>query len=147
MSGFGHDSVVFGFGELRTEGFADLFFRQAHERVRPAGEQSGEGPEGAKPPVRDNQIAFMEGVPEDFENLALVGVATAVSRFGKCPGERAENADEIHRGKAASRLLALALRPLGLVGRSIRHGEACAVREPDQAAMPIAEFRVIITVL
>ena len=133
----GHDDIaVFGFGELGAEGFVDLFFRQAHERIHSAQQQSGEGPEGAKTPVRDNQIAFFKGVPEVLEKLALVRVSVAVSRLGKRPGEQAENADEIHRGEAAARLLALALRPLGLVGRSIRHGEACAVGKPDEAAVP-----------
>jgi len=65
-----------------------------------------------------------------------VRVPVAVSRFEECPGEQAENAGQGHGRKTTARLLALALRPVGLVGRSVRQGEACAIDEFDVTPVP-----------
>ena len=129
--GFLHDAADEVVGDEMHEQFAF-----DHERVHAAGEQGGEGAEGAKPPVGDKQIALIQSAPEVLEKLAFVRVPVPVSGFDERPGEQAKNADEGHRGKAAARLLALALRPAGLVGRSVGHRDACAVGEPDVAAMP-----------
>lgn len=91
---------------------------------------------GTEPPVGDKQISLVERAPEALEKLTFVRVPVAVSRFDECPGEQAENAGQGHGRKTTARLLALALRPLGLVGRSVRHGEACAVDEFDVTPVP-----------
>jgi len=62
-----HHIEVIGFGQECSDGLADLFFRQAHERVYAAREQGGEGAERAKPPVGDKQIPLVQSAPEVLE--------------------------------------------------------------------------------
>jgi len=132
-----HDHIeVFRFGKQGSESLADLFFRQAHEGIHAQSEQGGEGSEGTKPPIGDQQIATFQSTPELLEKLAFVRVPVAVSRLDKRSGEQAENAGKGHGRKAAARLLALALRPSGLVVRSVGHRDACAIHESDVASMP-----------
>jgi len=65
-----------------------------------------------------------------------VRVPVPVSCLDEGTSEHAENADEGHRGKSAARLLSLALRPAGLVGRGVGHRKPCAVDKLDVATMP-----------
>ena len=124
------------FGELGTNGFAKLFFRQAHERIYAAGEQGGKGGEGEKSPVSDRQIPRIQSAPEVAEKGAFMGLAVTVSRLNQSAAEQAEDADKVNGREAATGLLTFALRPTGLVFLGVGHGESGAVGKLDVAAVP-----------
>lgn len=127
---------VCGFGELGADGFAHLIFRQTHEAVHFAGQQAGNGSEGAKPPVGDGQIARFQGIPDALKKPGFVAVAVAGSTLEQSTRVQAENANQIHQGKTTAGLLAFALRPTGLIGFCVRHGDAGAVDEAGVVAVP-----------
>jgi hypothetical protein len=96
----------------------------------------GEGSEGAKPPVGDQQIALFQDMPETLEEHGFVSAAPARGRFDERACAKAEDGDHVHRGKTAARLLARALRPAGLIGRGVGHGNTGAVHQLDGAPVP-----------
>ncbi len=61
---------------------------------------------------------------------------TSPIRIDQSPGEKTENANQIHRGKATAWLPTAALRPTILIGLSIGHGDTRAVDEPNMTTVP-----------
>lgn len=121
---------------MGADGFAHLIFWKTHEAAHLAGEQTGDGSVGTKPAVGNGQVARFQGTPNALKKPGFVAVAVAGRALEQGSRVQAENADQIHRGKTAAGFLAFALRPTGLIGFRIRHGQSGAVDEAGVVAMP-----------
>lgn len=96
----------------------------------------GEGVEGAKSPVCEEDVVFFQKAPQTPEEKGLVNVVVACGEFEQGAAGEREEADEMHEREAATGLLGGGLGIFLLVEGSVWHGDSCAVDDLDMAAFP-----------